>query len=208
MRRNLTIIVVCALAVAVGAWRLQQIRTVKPEQPQAMSPYHGAMFEPVVAAPNITLTNHHEQPFQLHDQKGNAVVLFFGFTSCPDVCPATLAHFKQVKRHLGDDADHVKFIMVSVDPERDTPERMAQYIEAFDPDFIGLTGSMEEAQAAWNVYDVRPRKVELPDSALGYTVEHPASAYVIDAQGNLRLMHFFGMPADAVAEDIQRILRS
>lgn len=199
------IMVVAALVIVGVRWRMSQLQhAIQVAEEQAS--FNGAIFDPPAPAPNIVLTDHTGQSFSLHDQKGNVVVLFFGFTYCPDVCPTTLAHFKQVKQHLGQDADRVRFIMVSVDPERDTPERMGQYVTAFDPDFIGLTGTLAEARVAWQAYDVHPEKIEIPGSAAGYTVSHPAWTYVIDPEGQLRLMHFYDMPADAVSEDLQKLL--
>ena len=107
---------------------------------------------------------------------------------------------------MGDLAQRVRFVMVSVDPEKDSRQRMAQYVEAFDPDFIGLTGSLEELKPVWDAYNVVPRKEEVPGSALGYAVSHPAFTYVVDLQGNVRLVHFLGMPADAVVEDLTALL--
>ena len=90
-------------------------------------------------------------------------------------------------------SSNVRFVMVSVDPERDTRERMGQYVEAFDKEFIGLTGTLEELAAVWSAYNVRPEKEEVAGSALGYAVSHPAFTYVIDKSGNLRLVHFLGI---------------
>lgn len=204
---QLAVVVVAAAIVAVGAFLLLRPDPGAPADTQAgAAMFHGATFEPVETAPNFKLTTHRGEPFTLSDQKGKVVVLFFGFTSCPDVCPTTLAHFRHVKQRLGEAADDVRFVMVTVDPERDDQERMRQYVEAFDPDFIGLTGTLAELEAAWDAYHVRPQKIEVPGSALGYSVSHPASAYVVDPAGNLRLLHFYGMPADMVAEDIQKLL--
>lgn len=201
---------VLAVAAALAAVRwLPVLRADKPEVVTlTAAPFHGAVVDPAVRAPQIELLDHRERPFDLHAEtsKGNVVVLFFGYTSCPDVCPTTLAHHKQVKQLMGDLAQRVRFVMVSVDPERDSRQRMAQYVEAFDPDFIGLTGSLEELKPVWDAYNVVPRKEEVPGSALGYAVSHPAFTYVVDLQGNVRLIHFLGMPADAVVEDLTALL--
>jgi len=205
-RQRVFAIIVIALAVALGGlrWWMAQNRPA----PQTASAFHGATFEPVVQAPPIQMTDHKGRLFDLHGETsaGNVVVLFFGYTSCPDVCPTTLAHHKQVKELLGDKSDRVRFVMVSVDPERDTRERMGQYVEAFDADFIGITGSLEELAPVWQAYNVAPEKEEVPGSALGYAVSHPAFTYVVDKAGNLRLVHFLGIPADAVAEDLIKLV--
>ena len=204
------IFAVAALALALAlAVALRFSDTRKPEVISlTASAFHGATLDPVVRAPQVELLDHRGRPFDLHGEtsRGNLVVLFFGYTSCPDVCPTTLAHHKQVKQLMGELSDRVKFVMVSVDPERDTRERMAQYVEAFDPDFIGLTGELEELKPIWDAYNVVPEKQEVAGSALGYAVSHPAFTYVIDQDGNVRLVHFLGLPADAVAEDLRTLL--
>lgn len=205
-RQRIFAIIVILLAVALGGvrWWMGQNRP----STQTASAFHGATFDPIVKAPQIEMADHRGRPFDLYAETGagNVVVLFFGYTSCPDVCPTTLAHHKQVKELLGQNSDRVRFVMVSVDPERDTHERIGQYVEAFDSDFIGLTGSLDELAAVWSAYNVSPQKEEVSGSALGYAVSHPAFTYVIDKAGNLRLVHFLGIPADAVAEDLIKLV--
>lgn len=207
-RGRMIFAVVClALAVALAAVRWYGGQPPPPVQ--TASAFNGGTFDPVVQAPQIQMTDHRGRPFDLHAETaaGNVVVLFFGYTSCPDVCPTTLAHHKQVKEILGENSDRVRFVMVSVDPERDSRERMGQYVEAFDKDFIGLTGTRDELAQVWRAYNVSPEKEEIEGSALGYAVSHPAFTYVIDQSANLRLVHFLGIPADAVAEDLTRLLQ-
>ena len=204
---QLGIAVFVIAAIVAGAFvYLRQNKGASVAGQASAAQFYGAAFDPVVAAPEITLTTHKGEPFSLTAQKGKVVVLFFGYTSCPDVCPTTLAHFRHVKQRLGEAAENVRFVMVTVDPERDDQQRMRQYVEAFDPDFIGLTGTPAELQTAWDAYYVQPQKIESANSALGYSVTHPASSYVVDRQGNLRLLHFYGMPADEVAEDLKKLL--
>lgn len=205
--RKTTAVACLVLAVALAAVRWYTHRPAPPTQ--TASAFHGGTFDPVVQAPQIRMTDHRGRTFDLHAETaaGNIVVLFFGYTSCPDVCPTTLAHHKQVKQILGDMSSRVRFVMVSVDPERDTRERMGQYVEAFDGEFIGLTGTREELAAIWQAYNVAPEKQEIEGSALGYAVSHPAFTYVIDQSANLRLVHFLGIPADAVAQDLIRLLQ-
>lgn len=200
--------VTLALAAALAALRWFPASRGPEVITLTASAFHGATVEPAAKAPGITLLDHRGRPFDLHGEvaEGNVVVLFFGYTSCPDVCPTTLAHYKQVKQIMGERAERVRFVMVSVDPERDSRERMAQYVEAFDPDFIGLTGEYDELKAVWDAYNVEPQKYEVPGSALRYGVSHPAFTFVIDKAGNVRLVHFLGMPAEAVAEDLAKLL--
>ncbi len=122
------------------------------------------------------------KPFRLSDQKGQIVLLFFGYTHCPDVCPVTLSHFKQIKADLGDQADQVRFVFITVDPERDTADQLSQYLPNFDPDITGLTGSRQSLESVWKSYGVYQAKQEV-GSAAGYLVDHTARTYLIDQQG-------------------------
>lgn len=165
-----------------------------------------AYGEPYPAAPSFELTRANGDLFRLGDQRGRIVLLFFGYTTCPDVCPTTLAELKQVLDGLGDAASSVQVVFISVDPERDTPEKMQKYAEHFNPGFIGLTGSMEDLQKIWDGYGVY-RAVTQTDSALGYIVDHTARITLVDADGNLRLSYGFQTPVEDIAHDIKILLK-
>jgi protein SCO1/2 len=141
----------------------------------------------------------------LADFKGSVVVVFFGFTQCPDVCPTTLAEMKTVKKLLGEDAKRFQVLFVTVDPERDTPELLAQYVTAFDPTFLGLRGDPETTAKVAKDFKVFYQKVpgNTPDS---YSVDHTAGSYIFDPQGNLRLFVRHGQSADKIAADIKQLL--
>jgi protein SCO1 len=162
--------------------------------------------EPYPVAPQIELKKSSGETFRLSEQKGKVVLLFFGYTSCPDVCPTTLAEFKQVMDGLGDKAKSVQVVFVSVDPERDMPEKIQEYVEYFSKGFIGLSGSMNELQNIWNSYGGVREKVE-SDSALGYTVNHTARTYLIDANGDLRLSYGFQTPVENIVNDLNILLK-
>lgn len=169
--------------------------------------FYGATLDPPRAAPDFTLTDQHGDAFRLSDHLGDVVVLFFGYTTCPDVCPGTLAQYRYVKRALGDKAEGIRFVFVTVDPERDSQERLHEYINLFDPEFRALRGSLDELQAVWRAYGVYVERVDAPaGSAAGYLVNHTSVSYVIDPAGMLRLIHFYGMPDDQVIRDLERIL--
>jgi protein SCO1/2 len=167
--------------------------------------FHGSRFEPPLPASDFELRQVDGKPFRLSDQKGKIVLLYFGYTSCPDVCPATLANYKQIHEQLGDKADQVEFVMVTVDPERDTPEKIARYVSAFNPAFVGLSGNLDELKSIWGAYGVYVEK-EDSGSAAGYLVSHTSQIFVIDQDGNLGLTFPFGMTADDMAEDIRHLL--
>jgi protein SCO1/2 len=162
--------------------------------------------EPYPVAPAITLTRADGQPFRLSDQRGKIVLLFFGYTACPDVCPTTLAELKLVMDDLGDAAASVQVVFISVDPERDTQEKIQKYVEHFNPAFLGLTGSMDELQVVWDDYGVY-RSVNPSASALGYIVDHTARVTLIDGDGNLRLSYGFQTPVEDIVHDIKLLLK-
>ncbi|MCZ7569458.1 MAG: SCO family protein [Ardenticatenaceae bacterium] len=162
--------------------------------------FHGSLINPPIPASDFILTDQHGQRFRLSDQTGHVVLLFFGYTSCPDVCPTPLTKFKQVHAQLGARADRVRFVFITVDPERDTVERMRNYVGAFDPAFVGLTGSTAELEAVWRAYGVYREKGG-EEGASGYAVDHSTRIYLVDAQGRLRLTHPFGETADDLAQD-------
>lgn len=141
----------------------------------------------------------------LADFKGDAVVVFFGFTQCPDVCPTTLAAMKAVKALLGSDAKRLQVLFVTVDPERDTTELLAKYVTAFDPSFLGLRGDPEATAKVAKDFKVFYQKVpgNTPDS---YTVDHTAGSYVFDPQGRLRLYVRHGQSPEKIAADIKKLL--
>ncbi len=168
--------------------------------------FRGSAIEPPVVAADFSLRDQHGQMFRLGDQRGQIVLMFFGYTSCPDVCPTTLAQFKQTRARLGDLADRVRFVFVTVDPQRDTSERMQKYLGVFDPNIVGLGGSEAELEPVWQAYGVY-RKVQPGSSATGYLVDHSARVYLVDAQGNLRLTYAFGVQADDMAQDVRYLLR-
>ena len=136
----------------------------------------------------------------LEDFRGKAVVLFFGFTHCPDVCPTTLADLAGVMKTLGPDADRVQVLFVTVDPERDTPEDLAKYVAAFDPKFIALRGDLAATQRAAKEFKIYFEKRKQGDT---YTIDHSAQTYVLDPQGRLRLL----VRADRLAQDLPDDLR-
>jgi protein SCO1/2 len=169
--------------------------------------FHGTSYnEPYPRAPQVELIKLNGETFRLSDQKGKIVLLFFGYTSCPDVCPTTLAEFKQVMDGLGDKAKSVQVVFVSVDPERDTPEKIQQYVEHFNPNFIGLSGSTDQLEIIWDNYGVFRERVE-SDSAFGYIINHTARTYLIDADGNLRLSYGFQTPVENIVSDLEILLK-
>jgi protein SCO1 len=153
----------------------------------------------------LSLTDHTGKLRNMNDFKGKVVVLFFGYTHCPDVCPTTMSDLKQTMKLLGDKADEVQVLFVTVDPERDTQEVLAQFVPGFDPRFIGLRGTVEEVAANLSEYKVYAAKVSEPGKS-GYTMDHSAGLYVFDKSGAPRIYLGYGEKPANIAHDLQLLL--
>lgn len=155
---------------------------------------------------DFRLTDHTGKTRTLADFRGKVVVMFFGYTRCPDVCPTTLAELKAVKEQLGADGMRMQVLFITVDPERDTPELLASYVPAFDPSFLGLYGDNAAISKVARDFKVFYQKVpgKAPDS---YTVDHTAGSYIFDPLGRLRLFARFGNAAN-LAADIRTLLHN
>jgi protein SCO1/2 len=141
----------------------------------------------------------------LQDFRGKAVVVFFGYTQCPDVCPTTMAEIAQARKILGPDGDKVQGVFITVDPERDTPEVLRAYMANFDPSFVALRGTPEQTAAIAKDFKVYFKKVD-GKSAGNYTMDHSAASFVYDAQGRLRLYTRYGTGSQALADDLKLLL--
>jgi len=168
--------------------------------------FHGTSYEPPEAAPSVVLQQANGARFSLADQHGSVVLLYFGYTHCPDVCPTTLSDWKRVKASLGRDASRVRFVFISVDPDRDDPATLQRYVSRFDPDFIGATSDSATLAGIERSFHVQSSREE-SESASGYSVTHPSQTFVVDKQGNLRLLYSFGMQTSDIVSDIRQLLR-
>jgi protein SCO1 len=158
-------------------------------------------------AREFELTSHHGQSVRLADFKGKVVVLFFGFMHCPDVCPTTLSELNVVMERLGADAKHVQVLFVTVDPERDTLENLSSYMGAFNPDFLGLSGTADEIATVTQEFKVIYQKVEGSMSDT-YSVDHSAGTYVFDRDGQVRLFVPYGANPDELTSDILQLIEA
>jgi len=156
-------------------------------------------------ARTLTMTDQMGQPRTLGDFKGKVVVVFFGYTQCPDVCPTTLAELAQVKKLLGADGDRVQGVFVTIDPERDTAELLKAYVANFDPGFVALRGTPDQTAAAAKEFKVYFGKVpgKTPES---YTMDHTAASFLFDAQGKVRVFSRYGAGAQVLADDLKILL--
>ena len=168
--------------------------------------FHGMELSTPQPAKDFTLTGPGGKPVKLSDFQGKLVVLYFGYTYCPDVCPTTLADLAQALQKLGKKADQVQVVMVTVDPDRDTPEHLAEYVSFFNPTFVGLSGAPDQIAAAAAAYGIYYHKNE-GTPASGYTVDHTATITVLDKEGRLKLLWPFGTQSDGMAADLAQMLR-
>lgn len=167
--------------------------------------FQGSLIDPPAPAADFTLTDQNGQPFRLSDQRGKVTLLFFGYTHCTDVCPITLASFTKIHEQLGKQADNVRFVFITVDPERDTIQQMHDHLAKFDPAIIGLTGSPSELGPVWKDYGVFLD----PHHGVGvenYDVDHSSRIYAIDTQSNWRLTYPAEMDWQTIAEDVVHLL--
>lgn len=195
-RRLSAILLAASLALLAGCDR---------SEPSAATGFHAIDITGADYGRELVLPDIKGRERSLADFKGQAVVVFFGFTQCPDVCPTTLAELAEVKKALGEDGDRLQALFVTVDPERDTPELLAAYMANFDPSFIALRGTLEQTQAVAKSFKAHFQKVpgEEPDS---YSIDHTAGAYVFDPQGRLRLFVRYGQPVEDWVADLKVLL--
>ena len=152
----------------------------------------------------LALTDHNGKPRTLADFRGKVVVIFFGYTHCPDVCPTTLAELAIVAKELGGNAERMQVLFVTVDPERDTQEVLHKYVPSFNPSFLGLYGNAEATMRAAREFKIFYQKQPLPGG--DYSVDHSAGTYVLDQQGRLRLFAQYGRGAPDLLHDIRILL--
>jgi protein SCO1/2 len=168
--------------------------------------FKGGEIKNPTTAPALTLMDQDGNSFSLDQVKGQVVVVYFGYTTCPDLCPTTLSDFTAIRTTLGDKSGRVRFVLVTVDPERDTPARLKQYLNFFDPTFIGLTGSQEQLTPVERGYGVVAKRVEHPGSKTGYLMDHSSLIYVIDAKGRLKLTYGYGTDPAVITDDVRHLL--
>ena len=167
---------------------------------------HGFAMQPPKPATDFTLTAHTGERLSLSHFRGKLVLLYFGYTHCPGMCPMTLANVAQVLHQLGATAKQVQLLMISTDPERDTVERLAAYVPHFHPSFIGLTGSTAEVAVVAPLFGIYYEKQESA-TATSYMIDHSATLMVIDRHGIMRLIIPFGAAVQDITADIVSLLR-
>jgi protein SCO1/2 len=199
MKRLLPVLVAaCALTVSIAAC------DKLPGKQQHVS-FQNTDVTGLDYAKGFALTDHTGKPRTLADFKGKVVVVFFGYTQCPDVCPTTMAEMATVMQKLGPLADQVQVLFITLDPERDTQQLLASYVPAFDKRFIGLRGTPEQTAKTAKEFKVFYAKVPGSDPN-SYTIDHTAGSYVFDRDGRLRLFIRHGQGPDPIVHDLRQLL--
>ena len=186
MRRSVALLLLVLAASAAGAADAPALKA--------------GMFDPPRAAPDFSLRGSDGGELRLSRHRGKVVALAFGFTSCPDVCPVTLATLTEARKKLVAAGTDLQVVYLTVDPERDDAERMRSALASFDPSFVGGTGAPEQLEAVRKEYGILAEKVK---TAAGYAVAHSSSIFLIDREGRLRALMPYGHPADDFVHDVQ-----
>ena len=152
---------------------------------------------------HFELTSHKGEIKTTKDFKGKVVAIFFGFASCPDICPTTMIELKNIKSQLGENSNQLEVVFISLDPERDTQEVLSKYMPSFNSSFIGLTGTIENIEKITQQFKVYRKKVIEGDS---YTIDHSSGIYLLDKNGKIRVRHPYGAEIKLIVEDIERLL--
>ncbi|HNJ12663.1 MAG TPA: SCO family protein [Anaerolineales bacterium] len=167
--------------------------------------FHGTVIQSPETSYDFNLTGG-KGDVSLSDFRGKLVLIYFGYTFCPDVCPATLGQVNQAMKQLGSKAEDIQLIMISLDPERDTPAKLEEYVAHFNPTFLGITGTQEQVDTVASLYGIFYEKKE-GSAASGYLIDHTATLMVIDREGYLKLVFPFGVTADEIADDLKYMLK-
>ncbi|BCN40394.1 photosynthetic protein synthase I [Alicycliphilus denitrificans] len=199
MSKRVTLKKIAAGALWVGAAGIFSACT--PKGPK----FQGVDLTGAEYARDLQLPDHNGQNRSLKDFAGKVVVVFFGYTQCPDVCPTSMSELAEVKRALGADGDKLQGIFVTVDPERDTPEMLKAYMASFDPGFLALRGSPEQLAAVAKDFKIYYKRVD-GQTPTSYTMDHSAGSYVYDTAGRLRVYHRYGSGAQSLAADVRALL--
>jgi protein SCO1 len=164
----------------------------------------GILLEEPVPAPDFELTDHTGTPYRLSNERGNAVAIFFGYTGCPDICPLTLSFMADAAEQLGDQMDDVTFLLITVDPEADDPERLELYISRIDAPLVALTGTSDELESVWADYDIMVERHDRDDGH--YLIDHSAQIWLVDPSGDVVGFLPMGSDGDDLARDLRWLL--
>ncbi len=198
-KRNALKIAASSVLLTLGLGLLGACSETRPQ-------FHGVDITGADYAKDLRLPDHNGQLRSIPDFKGKVVIVFFGYTQCPDVCPTSMAELAEVKKLLGPDGDKLQGIFVTVDPARDTAEMLKAYMTNFDPSFLALIPTPEQLTATAKDFKVYYKRVE-GKTPTSYTMDHSAGSYMYDPQGRLRLYNRYGSGAPALAADVKLLLK-
>ena len=198
-KRNAIKTIAASGLLVLGSWLFGGCTESKPQ-------FRGVDITGADYARDLRLTDHNGQVRSLQDFKGKAVIVLFGYTHCPDVCPTALAELAEVKKLLGTDGDKLQGIFVTVDPARDTAEVLKAYMGNFDPSFLALIPTPEQLATVAKDFKVYYKRVE-GKTPTSYTMDHSAGSYLYDPQGRLRVYNRYGSGAPALAADVKQLLK-
>jgi protein SCO1/2 len=216
MKKTLVVGALVLPLVAVGTYfafaraprTKQGVRSNTSAAPRTEQGFRSGIFEPPREAPAFSLDGSNGKKLSVSDHLGKVVILEFGYTHCQYVCPVTLARLADAYKQLGDAAREVQLIYVTVDPKRDSPERMREYLAAFNPTFLGATGNPDELEAVLKAYGVVAQEVVSRNPARGYEVDHSSFLYLVDRQGKIRGLVPYGTSAKDIAHDLESLLKT
>jgi protein SCO1 len=180
--------------------------TVLSAAAAAADQFRSGVFDPPRAAPEFSLAGSNGAQVALSSYKGKVVLVVFGFSFCRTICPVTLAKLSQVWKNLGAQNENLQTLFISVDPARDTPERLREFVTPFHPSFIGLTGTEQELASVRESYGIIAAKVEPKNKGADYAVHHSSSLHVIDREGKLRVLIPFGTTEADIVHDLKVLL--
>lgn len=203
-KRILIAIIVAALAMAAGIWAARAVL----EHNSVQDELDATRFPEAREIASFSLIDHHNAVFDNSVLKDRWSFIFFGYTHCPDVCPTTLSVLNSVARKLGDLDEDIRFVFLSVDPERDTPEQLAQFVSYFNADFIGVTGTPEGIEQITRQLGVLHIRAQPEEGASGYLVDHSASVFLFDPDGRYHAVFSPPLSADAIAGDFKKMLQA
>lgn len=204
MRYRWIILILVSLLALVGCGKVGS-SGVTPT-PAYVGQLRGAVFDPPRALTDFAFPSTNGGEFRLSDYRGQIVLIYFGYLTCPDFCPTTLTELQQIYRRLENPADHVKVVFVSVDPDRDTLEHMTSYVHAFHQDFIGLRGEGDALTQIMSQFGVVAEKRQLADSPLSYLIDHTASIFLIAPDGRLEAQYLYGTDYRDILHDVEAVL--
>ena len=186
----------------------QAVRSTTSAAPRTELAFRSGIFDPPREAPAFNLDGSNGKKLSVSDHLGKVVILEFGYTHCQYVCPVTLARLADAYRQLGDAAREVQLIYVTVDPNRDSPERMREYLAGFNPTFLGATGTSDELAAVLKAYGVVAQQVVSKNPKREYQVDHSSFLYLVDRQGKIRGLVPYGTSAKDIAHDLGTLLKT